>query len=151
MSNDVFFYRAGESFDHIGNEFTDFLPEVVLHPKFLLNCGVLFAANSCDGVLLDRVNPLLCKLSLQREPLQQRPFVQKQPLSATAIAAMVLAAGPTTTAVAAATAIAAAAATAVSMMAVTAASDDWRSFGRVFSMSVNNDYLYEKSISEALI
>ena len=53
MSNDVFFYRAGESFNEIQNEFTDFLPEVVLHPKFPLNCGVLFAANSCVGVLLD--------------------------------------------------------------------------------------------------
>ena len=34
MSNDVFFYRAGESFIHIQNEFTDFLPEVILHRKF---------------------------------------------------------------------------------------------------------------------
>ena len=101
---------------------------------------------------VERSQPLSQKrFSLQRGPLQQRPFVQQRPLSATAVAAMVLAAGPTTTAVAAATAIAAAAATAVSMMAVTAASDDWRSFRRVFSMSVNNDYLHENSISEALV
>ena len=62
MSKDVFFYRAGKTFNEIQNELTDFLPEVVLHPKFLLNCGVLFAANMRGGVLLDRVNPLLCKL-----------------------------------------------------------------------------------------
>ena len=62
MSNDVFFYRAGGNFNEIQNEFTDFLPEVVLHPRFSLNCGEVFAANSCVGVLLDRVNPLLCKL-----------------------------------------------------------------------------------------
>ena len=77
--------------------------------------------------------------------------MQQRPLSATAVAAMVLAAGPKTTAVAAGTVIAVAAATAVPMMAVTAASDDWRSFRRVFSMSVNNDYLHENSISEALV
>ena len=53
MSKYVFFYRAGGSFNEIQNEFTDFLPEVVLHPKFLLNCWVLFAANMRDGVLLD--------------------------------------------------------------------------------------------------
>ena len=53
MSNDVFFYRAGETFNHIQNEFTDFLPEVVLHPKFLLNCGVFFAADMLGGVLCE--------------------------------------------------------------------------------------------------
>ena len=63
MSNDVFFYRKGESFNEIQNEFTDFLPEVILHPKTTLNCAVVFAANMRVGVLLDRVNPLLCKLS----------------------------------------------------------------------------------------
>ena len=62
MSKDVFFHRAGECFNEIQNEFTDFLPEVVLHPKTTLNCGAVFAANSPDGILLDRVNPLLCKL-----------------------------------------------------------------------------------------
>ena len=62
MSKDVFFHRAGGTFNHIQNELPDFLPELILHLIFLLNCGVFFAANMRGGVLLDRVNPLLCKL-----------------------------------------------------------------------------------------
>ena len=46
------------------NEFTDFSPEVVLHRNFFLNCASFPGQNSCDALLLDRVNPLLCKLFL---------------------------------------------------------------------------------------
>ena len=63
MSNDVFFYRARRSLNHIQNELPDFLPKLFLHLIFILNCAAVFAANSRGGVLLDRVNPLLCKLS----------------------------------------------------------------------------------------
>ena len=44
------------------NELTDFLKNLFFYPKTLLNCPAVFQLRSLGGVLLDRVNPLLCKL-----------------------------------------------------------------------------------------
>ena len=44
------------------NKFTDFSPDPIFHRIFPLNCAVIFPCNSYDGVLLNRVNPLSCKL-----------------------------------------------------------------------------------------
>ena len=57
MSNDVFFYRASGPFNNIQNAFIVFLPELLLHRIFALNCAVVFAADSRDGILLPRPNP----------------------------------------------------------------------------------------------
>ena len=109
-----------------------------------------------------RSHPLSQKrFLLQRGPLQQRPFVQQRPLSATAVAAMVLRLvlrqrpllrpQPLPKQRSSLDRQPLSQRRPLSMAAVNAASDDWRSFRRVFSMSVNNDYLHENSISEALM
>ena len=46
----------------IANEFTDFLYETKMWPNFPLNVAALLFGFVPGGVLLDRVNPLLCKL-----------------------------------------------------------------------------------------
>ena len=60
--NYVLIPRPPGSRNEIQNEFTDFSPELVLHVIFPLNCDSFPGQNSCGALLLDRVNPLLCKL-----------------------------------------------------------------------------------------
>ena len=86
MSNDVFFYRAQDYLNEIQNELTDFLPELILHLKFLLNCGVFFAANMRGGVLLDvrrRGKPSTWlprqKLAEERNAKRSQPPSQQRP------------------------------------------------------------------------